>query len=152
MSRCSTSPVPAIDVVAAWSIDSLRRSLRDLVIVHRRFAKNRIPAESERPMALSQDAIVEDHLCEPHMHVSTEESHPAHSQFLDHGGAFDERPTRPQRVCGLLGIGPARSVGVCAFRALLALIGMVSAGCAAVAGSVQLVKGWQGPYDTTEGW
>src|SRR5215813_8161042 len=41
MSRCSTSPVPAIYVVAAWSIDSLRRSLRDLVIVHRRFAKNR---------------------------------------------------------------------------------------------------------------
>jgi len=27
MSRCSTSPVPAIDVVAAWSIDSLRRAI-----------------------------------------------------------------------------------------------------------------------------
>jgi len=25
-------------------------------------------------MALTQHAIVEDHLCEPHMHVSTEES------------------------------------------------------------------------------
>jgi hypothetical protein len=46
----------------------------------------------------------------------------------------------------------ARRLGTCAFSALLALIGIVSAVCVAAAGSVQLVKGWQGPYDTSQGW
>ena len=43
-------------------------------------------------------------------------------------------------------------VRMCAFRALLALMSVGFASCVAAAGTLQLVKGWQGPYDTSEGW
>ena len=43
-------------------------------------------------------------------------------------------------------------IGRCALGAVLAIIGTVSAMCVAAAGTLQLVKGWQGPYDTPEGW